>query len=474
MTKFQLSIVFLALAAQALLTAIPAPREAAAQSCELQGLKRAARCGSVRVPEDPGHPAGRQLDIHFAIVTAKGEAKADPILVLMGGPGEDAISAASLYADWFGSLLDDHDLLLIDQRLTGRSAPAKCHLYSADHPADNLRDFFPPQAVADCRHLLESKVDLARYTFPYFAQDLEQVRTALGYGPVDLFSGSYGTRAAQAFIRQFPKSVRTVYLGSPVPIDAGGPLDFGKTADVAFDKSWDACDQDAACHAAYPSIRQEFAEVVKRLDQGQVTVPVPGSKDSVPLSRGRVIEWLRSALYRPRSAATIPWVIHRAYQGDFAPVAAGILASFRGADEDLNWGLFFAITCNEDLSFVSEAEIEAQTKGTSLGDYRVRQQQAACKDWPKAELPRGYRRALATEVPTLIVTGDRDGGTPLWFTDRVAKGFTRHVTVIARGQGHTEWNPCVAGLFEQLVRSGATEGIEGSKCPIVPQPPFKL
>jgi pimeloyl-ACP methyl ester carboxylesterase len=40
--------------------------------------------------------------------------------------------------------------------------------------------------------------DLTQYTYDRFAEDLEHVRRALGYGPLNLFAGSYGTRAAQA------------------------------------------------------------------------------------------------------------------------------------------------------------------------------------------------------------------------------------------------------------------------------------
>lgn len=442
--------------------------------CQLANLARAARCGVLPVPEDPEHPRGRALSIHVAIVTASsGKSLSDPIVVLMGGPGEEAIAEAADYAEEFKALLDDRDLLLVDQRLTGQSAPARCHLYSSEVPAENLHDFFPPAAVELCKRLLEPLADLSHYTFPYFSRDLEQVRVALGYGSLNLFSGSYGTRAAQAFIRQYPKSVRTVYLGSPVPIDAGGPLDFAKTSQIAFGHTLDNCERDTACHGAFPNIRKEFASIMERLDAGQVRVQSPGSKESVQLTRGRVVEWMRSALYRPRTAATLPWVIHHAFEGDWSPIVDGMLASLRGADKELSWGLFFSITCNEDMPFLAEQDIDSETKGTYLGAYRIRQQQAACKDWPKAKLPEGYRNPVHSDAPTLIVTGDLDGGTPLWFADRVAPGFSRHVTVVTHGQGHTEWNNCVAGLFERLVRSGSIDGLDGNSCPEIPIPPFK-
>jgi TAP-like protein len=78
-------------------------------------------------------------------------------------------------------------------------------------------------------------------------------------------------------------------------------------------------------------------------------------------------------------------------------------------------------------------------------------------------LPKGYHQPVSSSTPTLFVTGDLDGGTPLWFTDRVAKGFSNQVTIVAHGQGHTEWNECVARKYAQLVRSGSVRGLRLSR-----------
>jgi pimeloyl-ACP methyl ester carboxylesterase len=442
--------------------------------CRLFGVTRPARCGVLTVLENPQRPGGRRLGVHFAVIAATGgRALRDPIVVLMGGPGEKAIESASVYVEKLAPLLSDRDLLLVDQRGTGQSAPLECHLFSPADPAASVRDLFPPAAVTRCVRNLEKTADLARYLFPYFADDLEQVRRALGYERLNLFAGSYGTRAAQAYLRAYPKSVRTAYLGSPVPIDVGGPMGFAKTEQTALDLMFENCAASPACHAAFPNLRSEFQQVVKRLDAGHVRVHVPGAADPVVLSRGRVAEWVRSQLYRPRDAAALPWFLHRAYAGDWTAMLDDMLSDARGAEQDLSFGLFFSITCSEDMPFVQEKDVVAATRDTFLEEYRLRQQQAACKLWPKAQLLKGYRRPIKSSVPTLFVTGDLDGGTPLWFTDRVAQGFSNHVTVVVRGQGHTEWNECVAGKYEQLVRSGSVRGLNSPSCPPIPLPPFK-
>jgi pimeloyl-ACP methyl ester carboxylesterase len=445
--------------------------------CHVPDFEQAARCGVLDVSENPAKPNGRRLSISVAVIPALAQpALADPIVVLMGGPGEDAIPAAGLLAEQFAALRQDRDILLVDQRGTGQSGALPCAVYSPKDPAISLRDLFPPEAVKRCVQRLRAHADLTQYTYDRFASDLEQVRRTLGYGGLNLFAGSYGTRAAQVYIRAYPQSVRTVYLGSVVPLDAANPLPFAKTAQAAIEGLLSDCAADAACHAAFPNLSDEFRDISARLESGIVRVAVPGSgsgSGTAPLSRGRVAEWMRSKLYRPKSASILPRMIHRAYEGDWSPLVDALLSDAKASDGDLSLGLFFAITCNEDVAFIHEKDIAPATAGTFLGDYRVRQQQAACKEWPRVSLPAGYRTPVQSSVPVLFVSGDADGGTPLWYKEQVAPGFSNRVEVVAEGQGHTEWSDCISQLYQRLVRSGTVNGLDPS-CEAVPRPPFKV
>lgn len=442
-------------------------------SCRVEGLAELARCGVIERAENPDRPDGRRLPIHVLVIPATGGSSLkDPIVPLNGGPGEATINTAAAYAERFATLLRDRDLVLIDQRGTGQSAPLQCNLYAADEAAMNLRDFFPPAAVKRCQEALQSRADLRQYTYSQFADDLEHVRRALGYGPLNLFAGSYGTRAAQIYMRAYPQSVRTAYLGSVVPLDVTTPLPLAKTAQEALEKTFAACDADADCHAAFPDLREEFRAILARLDSGSVIVPIPGRDEKATLDRGRFAEWLRARLYRPSSATIIPWVIHRAYLGDWGPVVEGILSGAEERDSAASFGLFFSITCNDDIAFLREADIVPETQGTFLGDYRVRQQQAACRDWPMVAMPADYRTPVRSPVPTLFISGDSDPATPLWFTTRVAAGFTNRAEIVVAGHGHTEWNNCVATHYERLIRSGSVESLENS-CDAASRPPFK-
>jgi hypothetical protein len=235
----------------------------------------------------------------------------------------------------------------------------------------------------------------------------------------------------------------------------------------------EACAADSACNEAFPRLRDEFREFSARLPSGSIGVALNVVNHTVRLYPGRVAEWFRAKLYRPRSSAMLPWMIHRAFLGDWSPIAEAIVADAGVSDSDFSFGLFFAIPCNEDVAFIRDEDIAPQTRGTFLGDYRVRQQRAACKYWPKTSLPLNYRERVHSSVPTVFASGDADGATPLWYMERVGEGFSNHLEVVLRGQGHTEWNDCIARIYERLVVTGLVERQKKTSCGPVPRPPFK-
>jgi pimeloyl-ACP methyl ester carboxylesterase len=429
--------------------------------CELPGVARAAKCGVVEVPENWQKPEGRRLSLAVAVIPATGKSYEDPIVPLMGGPGEAAIPAARYFVERFGPLLRERDLLLLDQRGTGQSGALRCPLFDPKNPAANLRDLYPAAAVERCAKELGARTDLTQYTYEHFARDLEHVRTLLGYGQLNLSGGSYGTRAAQVYLRAYPRTARTVYLGSVVPVDVITPLTMAKTADAVRNQLFDACAADVACRSAFPNLRAQFNDIVEQLDAGKP-----------PIARGRAAEWFRSRMYRPEGSTELPWMIHQAHAGNWSPIVQSIQAGVAATDEEASFGLLFSITCSDDVAFIREEDIARETRDTFLGDYRVRQQQAACRLWPKVSPPTD-RTPVKSSVPTLFVSGDTDSATPLWYTQRAAAGFSERAEVVVPGHGHTEWNDCIARINEQFVREGSVRNVRGKTCDAVPRPPFK-
>jgi pimeloyl-ACP methyl ester carboxylesterase len=190
--------------------------------CRLRGLEHDALCGVLKRPLDPARPQGPQIDLHYAVLPALARNKRpDPVFFLAGGPGQSAIELAGLVSSEFARTLNRRDVVLIDQRGTGRSAPLRCE--EADELmrplSDLLDEAIQRQRVSACRTRLQALPygDLRFFTTTLAMADLEAVRAALGAARINLVGASYGTRAALEYMRLYPAAVRRVVLDGTAP-----------------------------------------------------------------------------------------------------------------------------------------------------------------------------------------------------------------------------------------------------------------
>lgn len=174
------------------------------------------RCGTVAVTEDRAKPDGRRIDLNVVIVTAaKPASDRQALFELEGGPGlADTNNAAFYLGDGIGYAAT-RDVVLIDQRGTGRSNPLDCHEFDAAER--KLAPMYPVAAVEQCRARLSVLADLTRYTTSDAVEDLDAVRLALGYRKIDLIALSYGTTLALRYIATHGQNVRSAVLFSAAP-----------------------------------------------------------------------------------------------------------------------------------------------------------------------------------------------------------------------------------------------------------------
>jgi pimeloyl-ACP methyl ester carboxylesterase len=393
----------------------------------------------------------------------------DPIVWFAGGPGGSATGDAEGLATGLKNMLQRRDLVLIDQRGTGGSHPLNCTLFRPpEDPQSYLGDFFPESAVRDCRRDLERDADLTQYTTTIAMDDIDDVRAALGYPRVNLLGGSYGTRAALVYIRGHAAHVRTAILVGAVPTNVRMPLAFARTAQRALDGVLGDCGTDAECRAAFPKIRSEASEVLDILSSTPARVEIhdrpSGSAKTVTLSRDLAAEAIRYMMYEPSSASQIPAVLHQASLGNFTPLAERALFSRREMVAGGSNGMYLSVTCAEDVPWIEPGEGEKAAAGTFLGDYRLRQQRAACSLWLRSKIPAGYARPIHGKTPVLIVSGAWDPVTPPSDGSAVAKSLSRSLHVIVPHGGHgfegLEGAECLDQLFAEFVDRGTTHGLD--------------
>jgi pimeloyl-ACP methyl ester carboxylesterase len=325
------------------------------------------------------------------------------------------------------------------------------------------------------------EVDLSWYTTDAAVDDVEEVRIALGYGPLNLMGTSYGTRAVLTYLRRHPQSIRTATLVGVLPPDSRSLLNTARASQESLDGLIAECAGDAACRTAFPDLRQEIDAVLRRAatDPVQVDMFDPESRRvvSLRLTSSAVAQTLRYVLYSPVEAAFVPLQIHQAAHGDWKPLARSA-ALHGGKLSQMAAGYFQSVSCAEDVAAISDDEIAAAVADTFLGDFRIRRQQAACEGWPTRDLGRDALAPVVSDVPVLLISGERDPTTPPTYGERAARTLTNSRRVVIPDGGHDTLGmgdgDCLPRLTAAFIQSGKAAGLDTSCIAGMRRPDFEL
>jgi pimeloyl-ACP methyl ester carboxylesterase len=439
------------------------------KDCEIRGVQGGAKCGTLEVYENRATRKGRMISINIVVLPATGDKREpDPIAYFAGGPGSGATEDAPGIAQIFAKMREHRDLLFVDQRGTGGSHPLNCEFYNPADLQSYLGHYFPLEEVRKCRAELESKADLKLYTTTIAMDDMDEVRAALGYERINLFGGSYGTRAALTYLKRYPKRVRAAILQGVSPTNHYMPGDFPVQTERALQGVLAECAANEACNKAFPNVKDEAKSVLAQLLKGPIEVEVqkPNSNDrvKVKLSRDLAAEAIRYMLYNPASASAVPLTLHLASQGNFVPLAQAAIRYRKNLVSTGSNGMYLSVTCAEDVPWIKPGEGERLAANTFLGDYRLRQQREACALWPRADIERDYAKPVRSDVPVLILTGEWDPVTPPANGTAVSKSLTKSLHIVvpsgAHGLGGLEGLDCIERTLREFIERGTTEGLD--------------
>lgn len=371
------------------------------------------------------------------IVLPATEKNQSAIFPFSGGPGHIITDGVELEVKFLADERRLHDVVFMDERGTATSSPLSCAEAMKKHAREIVEDdLFPPALVADCKREVEAHADPRHYTFDYFVDDVEALRRALGYGPINIFAISYGTRAALTFQSKYPNAVRAMLLYGPLPPENRMPLETARDAQTVMDR-----------------IVPDQKELTAALNALPVDISSGGY--TIHMTRGAFAEYLRSMLYSAEKQAKVPAIIHEAAQGDWQSIAPGYISHRKNWYDGME--IFLAITCPTDVRYISPAEIPFATANTFLGDYRVRRQIAACEQWTPGFAPR-VRVAAKSKTPILVFTGELDPVTPKRWADALAAPNVR--TIVSVGKGHSDFNPCTDKLEIEFFDAGAFDKLD--------------
>jgi len=434
-----------------------------------------ALCGTVKVFENRHTGVGRQIELWVVVLPSlSATPRPDPLFFLAGGPGQAAAQLASQVRVVFRQIQRTRDIVLVDQRGTGKSNPLNCR-----SSASSLRELTEGNDVALARLrqcLAAYNADVRLYTTDLAMDDLDDVREFLGYDQINLYGGSYGTRAALVYLRQHGEHVRSAVLDGVAPTDMRLPLFTARDAQLALDNALADCDGDALCQRTFPGLGERIRSLIASLDrrprQVRIVHPRTGVAEEVRVDARVVATVLFGALYSPLTASLVPALVDRAEQNDFQGLFALALAS-EDASENMSIGMQLSVLCSEDASRVSAGELAQETSGSVFGSHLIGSQLDACAMWPKGKVDASYYHPVVSDVPVLVVSGEIDPVTPPAWGASVVKHLSRgrHIVFPSTGHGVVS-TPCGNRLVIKFIDQGSAEGLDTSCVAAVRRPPF--
>jgi pimeloyl-ACP methyl ester carboxylesterase len=423
--------------------AAPAPNILPLTECRLEHPLRlasmTARCGTLAVAEDRSDPKGAKIYLQIAVIPALNRrAHSAPLFLLAGGPGQGAIDMYVNLAGAFARINREHDLVLLDQRGTGKSAPLDCK-YPDDwlQAADALSAL--RAATRECLQKFGARVQ--NYTSSIAVRDLDEARRALGYAAIDLYGASYGTRVAELYMRRYPAFVHAVILDGVIypeqPLGLATPLDGEHALALIVAR----CRESRDCAQAYPRLQQDLELLRQRFGAELLPVTIDDPSSGLPrpivFNRGLLSAALRFLSYSASEASLLPELLHQAALGHVAPLAAQAVMIAEQIGGQLASGMQNTVVCSEDVplfegSIVDRARLARTYQGTDQIDGLME----VCKLWPKGPVDEDLHAPLISSIPSLLLSGEADPVTPPADAERTALGLRRHRHLVLAGEGH--------------------------------------
>lgn len=392
-----------------------------------------ADLSKLTVLEDRNTPNGRQIELAYAVLKSTAAEPASPIVYLDGGPGGSGIGVYRIeeFKQTFDALRAVGNVILLSQRGTGFSTPRLiCRDPSpTTAPADifvsaaRMAEVLGPRSRRCADELRAKGIDLAAYNTEASADDLEDLRKALGVPKISLFGFSYGTHLALSAIRRHPESIDRVILAG-----TEGP-DHSQKYPHTFDLQ--------LARLAHLEGSADLIEVTRtvmtRLEKAPIEVDAKGTKLLIGKEGFQYL--LRRDIGDTNDTRNVIKMIRDTARGDYA-----VLAAFAGRRHgEFGGGVAMmgtAMDCASGTSPERMARINRELPNGLLGVMTNYPFPQVCELLEIRALPESFRTPVMSPLPALFISGSLDSNTPPYQAEEVRWGFPNSVHVIVENAGH--------------------------------------
>ena len=443
------------------------------ENCHLGEIRSQVKCGKLEVPENYQKPDGDKIAVNFAVLPAIDDSEyKTPLMFLAGGPGQAAVELATVLNRVFSEVRKTRDIILVDQRGTGESSALSCEFEAVDNVYSSLSDELNPQEIKDC--VSQFKGDVTQYNSENAIRDFDAIRAALGHEKLNIYGGSYGTRAGLVYMRMFPESLESVVLDSVGPIEVPIGM-FGQSGARSFNLLIDNCKNSGACHKAFPNLAEEFQTVKARLAKAPVSIdilhPRLGTPTKLVIDEAKFTGNLRFQLYGMEGRSMVPLVIHQAFLGNYQPLT-GLMARTEG-EQLVYIGLLFNIICNEDIPRLSAADKAADANNNFDGKASHLAWELVCPFFPEYRPSKDFYQSVTADIPTLILSGNLDPVTPPSNGEHSANSLPNSHHIIVENASHTvAMSTCASDIVNEFLTSKDPKSLDESCLKDIPQESF--
>ncbi len=419
-----------------------------------------AECGYLRVPENRANPESRRINVPFAVVTShSAHPRPDPVLFMTGGPGGRTIPQ---HIDGQHPALAVRDVIYLEQRGTALGRPTlQCPEYVEAAYQAALGAFESAklaekriEAARTCAARARAAgVDLAGYRTTEIAADIEDLRQALGVDRLNLYGLSYSGRVMTTYARDYPQGTRSVVLNSPLPVEANydehGSAGMRRTLDMVID----GCAVEPACAAAFPGLRGQFEEIVRRATERPETIRVPDpalpqEELNVTVGGHVLANALLNRLYVPYSFELLPSHIDAIHRGDREALASILDVSH----SSYAWLMRIAVWCNEEYPFEDRAAVRRQAldypEFAGVDQSTVPEGVCEAAAFGDVKPDPVENEPVTAPAPTVVFSGEFDPATPPSWGAAMAAKMPNAQHALVPGAGHgAGFFPCPTSMM---------------------------
>lgn len=420
-----------------------------AEMTDYSGKKIPIERGKLAVSENRSKPGSRTIELAVIRLKSKAEKPGAPIVYLSGGPGGSAIGEATQLA-YLGRLFEQmqqtHDVILMDQRGAGRSAPL-IWLSPAALPAD----FFLSEQKATeharqwsklaVEHFKSRGIDLMGYNSVESADDLNDLRLALGAEKLNLLGFSYGTHLGLAAIRRHAAHLDSVVLAGTECLDCTDKLP--STFDAQMRKLADLAAQDPNVNGKVPDMFALFQRLLAKLEKEPLTVTVQNQRTKQPVDV-KVGKYGLQLLVRldigdGNDFPDFPLLFYTLDKGDTSALKKYVEKRYNQLGLGVS-GMAIMMDLFSGASPERTARIQKEAATALLGNV-MNTPAGLAELWGNPDLGEAYRAPLLANTRTLFISGTLDSNTPPYQAEEVRWGFSNGTHLIVEYAGHEDTLP---------------------------------